>query len=155
MLIAVTFTSAVLAADVAGSKDHPLVSRYEGSDIQDYQFDNFNEYPLVINSIQVSGGLGSNPDSVMALEGKLTKLMYISPPERSTLEVYRNYEKALTDEGFELLFSCKSATCGGYNFQITIGEDSWMSQDDQRYLAAKLSRDEGDVYVSLYVSSSR
>ena len=36
------------AADVAGSKDHPLISRYEGSDIFKYKTEAFNEYPLFI-----------------------------------------------------------------------------------------------------------
>lgn len=30
----------------------------------------------------------------------------------------------------------------------------WLTSDDQRYLAAKLPREDGDVYVSLYVTPS-
>ena len=110
MLSGISATSATLAADVKGSKDHPLISHYDGSYIESYKVKAFDEYPLVIKSITSGGGLSNNPDSVMMLEGRVTKLRYVSPSERSTLEVLRNYEKALTDAGFEMLFSCKNNT---------------------------------------------
>jgi len=142
------------AADVAGSEDHPLISRYEGSDIFQYKADAFNEYPLFINAISHHLGIEGQPDSVMWLEGRLTKLLYLNPPNRTSLEVFRNYETALKDSGFETIFSCKKKTCGGHQFKRAMNGYIWLTSDDQRYLAAKLPRDEGDVYVSLYVTPS-
>jgi OOP family OmpA-OmpF porin len=142
------------AADIKGSEDHPLISRYEGSDILRYKADKFNEYPLFIDKISTSTGIEGHPDSVMWLEGQVTKLLYLNPSERSSLEVFRNYEAGLKDSGFEVLFSCKSSSCGGHYFKRAMDGYIWLTSDDQRYLAAKLSRDEGDVYVSLYVTPS-
>lgn len=147
-----------VAGDIKGSEDHPLISRYEGSYIETYKVDTFNEYPLLINSIKEYGGVENNPDSVMPLEGRITRLRYVSPPERTTLEVIRNYEKALSGEGFEVLYSCKNEECGGLRgllfLQIVAGTSS-MTTNDQRYLAAKLHREEGDVYVSLFLSPNK
>ena len=87
--------------DVEGSQDHPLISRYEGSVILNYEAKEFDEYTLP---------LGPYADNVLAehqtLEGKVTRMMYLAPKGRSTLEVYRNYEMALKQTGFEVLFDC-------------------------------------------------
>jgi OOP family OmpA-OmpF porin len=155
MISALGAATVIYAADVDGSKDHPLLSRYEGSQITHYKFDEFNEYDLVTKKIPGGGGLAANPTSATSLEGALTKIMYVSPTGRSTLEVFRNYENALSDAGFETLFTCKNNDCGGLYFMQEVGEDSWMDAGDQRYLAAKLARDAGDIFVALYVSSSR
>ncbi len=154
LLSMVSGVTSTFAGDIKGSKDHPLISRYEGSDIFSYKADAFNEYPLFINEISTHKGIEGQPDSVMWLEGRLTRLLYVNPPERSSLEVFRNYETALKGEGFEILFSCKNKACGGHNFYRAMNGYMWLTSDDQRYLAAKLSRDEGDVYVSLYVTPS-
>ena len=146
--------SFAFAADVKGSKDHPLVSRYDGSEIMWYKMDSFNEYSLFVNDISTNKGIEGQPDSVKLLEGRITKLLYVNPPERSSLEVFRNYENALKSAGFETIYSCKKKVCGGYQFKRAMNPYLWMTYTDQRYLAAKLSREEGDVYVSLYVTPS-
>lgn len=154
LLSAICVMTPAFAVDVKGSKDHPLVSRYEGSEILTYKAEAFNEYPLFINEISTNKGIEGQPESVMWLEGRLAKLLYVSPPERSSLEIFRNYEKALKEAGFEVLFSCKNKACGGYEFHRAMNGYLWLTSDEQRYLAAKLSRGEGDVYVSLYVTPS-
>ena len=42
----------------------------------------------------------------LALEGKITKILYKKPQERSILEVFRNYEEAVIRSGVEILYSC-------------------------------------------------
>jgi hypothetical protein len=41
----------VQAADVKGSKDHPMISRYKDSEITSYKQDAFNEYALYISKV--------------------------------------------------------------------------------------------------------
>jgi len=154
----VTGQATVQAADVKGAKDHPMISRYDGSEIINYKQDTFNDYALFTKKAGASGGLENNKDSTIPLEGRVTWITYRNPADRTTLEVFRNYEDALSDAGFEVLFKCKNAECGGRNFShsmtdragsyTSIGE----SYNDMRYLAAKLPREEGDVYVALYVA---
>lgn len=142
------------AADAKGSKDHPLVPRYDGSYIKYYNHSAFDEYPLFIDKITDYKGIESQPDSAIWLEGRVTKFLYINPPERSHLEVFRNYEKALNSAGFETIFECKKKSCGGHHFKNAFKGYIWMTSDNQHYLAAILPRDEGDVYVSLFVTPS-
>lgn len=141
--------SAASAADVKGSKDHPLVSRYEGAEIVKYSQEKFDEYTLLLGKPKGR----KEPGEHQVVEGAVTKIRYQIDKERTTLEVYKNYEKALADAGFETLFECKNETCGGRDFNHLVVEYGDMSenQKDQRFLAAKLARPEGSAYVSLYI----
>ena len=57
---------------------------------------------------------GKEPTGI-ALEGKVTKILYTTPNERSILEVFRNYENAIAQAGAEVLYTCnqekKSSRC--------------------------------------------
>lgn len=143
------------SGDVAGSSDHPMVSRYEGSEITDYDFREFDEYEILLGKVVRAPGEPGNSkaEANEKLEGKITKISYYLPEGRSTLEVFRNYEDALKSEGFEILYTCSNKECGGRYFNHKVVEYKQGFGDnyyEQRYLAAKLARSEGDVYVSLY-----
>lgn len=155
LLFAIYLHPSALAQDVEGSSDHPMVSRYEGSSITDYDFREFDSYEMLLGKAKSDPEDPSNKtaESSENLEGKVTKISYYLPEDRSTLEVFRNYEDALKAAGFEILFTCSNQECGGRDFNHKIVEYKAGFGDnysDQRYLAAKLSRDEGDVYASLY-----
>jgi len=159
-LLLFVFTSSlinqnVFAQDVSGSSDHPMVSRYDGSSITDYDFREFDEYEILLGKVVHAPGEPDNRkvESSEILEGKVTKISYYLPEDRSTLEVFRNYDDALKAAGFEILFTCSKNECGGRAFNHKVVKYSGGFADnysEQRFLAAKLARDEGDVYVSLY-----
>ena len=72
------------------------------------------------------------------------------PENRSAFEVFRNYQGALKCGGFVELFSCAGgAQCKGSQ---SIG---WCGGCSPHHLSAKLSRPEGDVYVSLHIAGAR
>ncbi|MDO5606747.1 MAG: DUF4892 domain-containing protein [Paracoccus sp. (in: a-proteobacteria)] len=148
----------VLAQDVAGSSDNPLIPRYEGSAIRAYSLSEFNDYDLVLSGTErddATGNMGlAAPAQV--IEGKVTHLLYRAPRDRSSLEVLRNYEAALKAAGFETLFTCAKTECGhGFKMIMNPGTryNGLIYDEQQRYLAAKLTRPEGDVYVALYVTT--
>lgn len=146
--------------DVEGSEDHPLISRFPDSIIKYYDVKQFDEYVLPLGKLE-KGKLSESEQ----LEGKITRITYKAPEDRSTLEVYRNYELALKSAGFEILFTSSGKEIGdSYDWVRYFYEslnplrrsarDGLIADEDryQRYLSAKLSSPEGDVYVSLYVS---
>ncbi len=160
-VIAMTFglvvaaSATVVAQDIKGSADHPLIPRYEGSDIRGFKTSAFDEYRLITSKILKRGG-EADGDTVTRLEGKVTHRLYRAPKDRSTLEVFRNYEGALTKAGFTPVFACAQAECGQwFNAAMNPGAryNGLIYGNQQRYLAAKLARPEGDVYVSLYATS--
>jgi outer membrane protein OmpA-like peptidoglycan-associated protein len=158
-IIAMVFAFAAegaAAEDVPGSADHPLIPRYADSEIVKYETEAFTDFPLLTAPAENYGGLAKNPESATTLEGKLTRITYRGPAERSTLEVFRNYEEALAAAGFATIFSCDREVCGGRNFNHAASPQGYYLgfgeyQADQRYLAAKLARPEGDIYAALYV----
>jgi OOP family OmpA-OmpF porin len=156
-IVAVCFLTALAATvgaaqkvDVKGSKDHPLVSRYPGLVISGYVVAEFDQFSLPLGKLKSDG----TPEKSQHLEGKITRIAYDAPAGRSILEIYRNYEDALKKAGFETLFACANNQGCGHGAPTLFaakGPDDWSWGAGQQYLSAKLSRPEGDVYVSLHV----
>ena len=144
------YASLVAAQDVQGGKDHPLISRYPGSTINEYGQKAFNEFELPLSKVA-----DGKYEKTQRLEGRVTAIYYTSPEGRSALEIFRNYESALRNGGFQELFTC-SKTCGdpppSGSFPLDDAFGNYAA--DTRYLAAKLARDPGDVYVALWVYDS-
>jgi len=148
--------AATHAQDVKGGRDHPLVPRYEGAEIIRHGAQSFTDYRLFTQPARSFGGPAKNVDSTILLEGRVTRITYRGPAERSSLEVFRNYEQALRKANFQTVFTCAQAECGGRNFNHAVSPRegySWFGEyhAEQRYLAARLARPQGDVYVSLYI----
>ncbi len=154
--------------DVEGSKDHPLISRFAGSTIVYYDVRQFDEYILALGKVEWERDEDYkrvfNLTKTKQLEGKVTRIQYDAPEGRSTLEIYRNYESALKKAGFEILFAGAREELGknfgeaAYNAMKNVRGDYWhylhSEVEHQRYIAVKLSRPEGDVYISIFVSIS-
>ncbi|WP_173931445.1 OmpA family protein [Chelativorans sp. Marseille-P2723] len=133
-------------ADVPGSADHPLVPRYEGAQIVRYESDAYTEYDLRTGKAKDGG--------VSVVEGKLARITYQGPAERSVLEVFRNYEAALGKAGFQVLFSCAREECGDIPNDIESGPRYMLlwGAGDHHFLSGKLSGPQGNVYVSVYIT---
>jgi len=184
--VAVTAGSlAILSAqrdkNVKGSKDHPMISRIEGSIISTFNQKEFDEYRLVKGPVSgyAPDGQGRKPQEALdennslRLEGRVWQFTYDIPVNRSTLEIARNYEAALSKAGFTFLYQCSGTECAGslpkvprpgrrtvYDepehasalSQLLLSRVGWVASrvyKDQRYMAARLERPEGDIYVSL------
>ncbi|MDZ7736085.1 MAG: DUF4892 domain-containing protein [Gammaproteobacteria bacterium] len=136
--------------------DHPLVGRFEEAKIIDYKKTDFDDYVLLTKKVtsRAEWGEAAKTDYGQTLEGTLTRITYESPKEHSSLEVMRAYEESLQANGFEILFECDDAACGGRDFNhAVVPYDLTFSEnyEDQRYIAAYKSRPEkGDVHVAIY-----
>ena len=157
----IIFTGFVLTAtmakakDVAGSHDNSLIGRFQGATIIRYQQRAFDQYKLITKKITHYGGLNKNPSVAQTLEGKVTKITYAVPAGHSTFEVQSAYEKALKNNGFKVLFQCSDAACGGRDFNnaaVPYNSQFGDNYEDQRYIAARLQRSQGDVYAAIYTA---
>jgi OOP family OmpA-OmpF porin len=106
--------------DKKGSKDSPLLKRYEGSVIVAYESKAFDELTLPLSPLEEVPDKTTRqnnklraPKTKKTLEGRYTRLVYVTPAERSPLEVLRNYEDEIKSKGGKVLFTCKGAECGG------------------------------------------
>lgn len=159
-LVLLCWASTVLAADIPGAKDHPLMSRYPGSDIIKYDQRAFDQVKLLRGVVQVRGGPDKNADALLPLEGKVTRIAYKAPEGRSLFEIYKNYEQALATAGFAIEFSCDDANCDSKfkgrafnelatpkDLSVTMG----FHEKGQRYLLARLQREDAVVHVAIYM----
>lgn len=93
---------AQMPADAPGAKDHPTLSRYAGSWLVAQELRDFDAASIPS---------GANAGQAVNVEGRITRLYYLSPAGRSVLEVQGNYEAALTKAGATRVDSCVAAAC--------------------------------------------
>jgi OOP family OmpA-OmpF porin len=70
------------AADIEGSSDHPLVGRYQGSEIVAYEMSEFDEATVIEGPFDYT--TIPNGDGFKTLEGKSFLIYYTLPQGRST-----------------------------------------------------------------------
>jgi hypothetical protein len=104
------------SADVKGSRDHPMISRIDGSRIKRFEQKELDEYRLVKGSLPGFDEEGArlpnteaalNDEDSIRLEGRVWRLTYELPNNRSTLEVIKSYQTELANAGFKTLFSAR------------------------------------------------
>lgn len=93
------------AADLPGSTDHPLLRRFDGADLVGYEQQAFGraDWPT---SARIKDW--DHLQDVQAFEGRVTRLVYVTPLGKTPLEVFRNHQQALQSGGFQTLWSCDS-----------------------------------------------
>lgn len=103
--------------DIDGAKDSSYIGRFDKSIIISFSQKKFDEmhFPLSELKINKKKRDGHNnswfePEQKIETEGKRTRLVYLIPPDTSSLEVIRNYERSFDGE---ILYQCKEAGCGG------------------------------------------
>lgn len=159
------------AQDFPGSADHPALKRITGSRIYYSKKLDFDRLKLALEKLQwIPHEAKQEPFKQVNVEGRRLTLWYLNPAGMSVLEVWRNYEQELQEQGFEILFSAfgEDAETPSYNNRIALDvldirgnygtpEESanWPFQSnpdrEAAYIAAKKSTDEGDLFVSVYL----
>ncbi len=107
--------------DEDGTRDHPLLKRYEGALIVNAETKAYDELTVPLSKLEPKEGdeTDSHNNRLVAaekqleLEGPYTRLIYILPEGRSPLEVVRNYQEEIKSAGGEILYECKNDACGG------------------------------------------
>ncbi|WEN14221.1 OmpA family protein [Rhodanobacter sp. AS-Z3] len=114
---------AMAGNDIAGSKDHPLLTRYPGSYI--------GEYSKAYNATEFKVGAG-NSATTQTVEGDTTSLRYFhgSPETQpSALQVIRNYQNAIRQIGGEVLYERLPSDGDGGETTLKVhtgGKDVWV-----------------------------
>ena len=109
------FSQATICPDVEGAVDHPLISKYKNSCIVAYDESKFNQVTFPISTIKYNKGIWKAEKEITE-EGKVTSIIYgIENTEKATvLEVQRNYEQALKNGDFEIMYSAFGSKSFGY-----------------------------------------
>ncbi len=168
-------------ADRKDTRDNPVIKRYEGSLIVSGERKAFDAFAFPLAPLeQVPGKTDDRnnqlfqPGLQKGVEGAYTRLVYLIPPDRSPLEVVRNYQEEVKSAGGKVLYECADIGCGGDATRASGGGGGRMSLSmvlkplrrinedvfapgycallskiaDQRFMVAELP---GDVHLSVLV----
>lgn len=133
-------------ADKNGSADHPLLKRYEGSFIVASEQKAFAAFTLPLSKLEIVTGQRDQsrnrmyePRKKKPLEGPYTRLVYLIPPNRSPLEVLRNYDDEIKTKGGMTLYECQGVECGGSPTRSSGGGSGDMSVAMYLYPAERVT----------------
>ncbi len=153
------------AADLLGSKDHPLLKRFAGSEIVGYDVKRFDEYILQTSTFKrynLETKRREFAEPPLKLEGARTQIWYEAQGDASATELIRNYQNELKAQGFQILYDSTQdpnavvwsnflAPFGSMDLKTNRSNYIFYAADAKgiRVASAKLERPQGDVYVYL------
>lgn len=92
--------------DVPGAQDHPLVTRFTGSVLVGYRQIDWDQ-TLLPTAAAVDPADRRRLRDPLTVEGRITRLFYLGPSNKSPLDVFRNHEQALKGAGLKVVSSCE------------------------------------------------
>jgi OOP family OmpA-OmpF porin len=111
---------ALPSGDAPGARDAAILPRYAGAILLESKASAFDDITLPNAKLERQGDQrdSSNnrlnrPPEPLAVEGRLTRMTYLLPQGRSSLEVVRGYQQTIKDGGGSVLFECSGDGCGG------------------------------------------
>jgi OmpA-OmpF porin, OOP family len=152
------------AADLEGSKDHPLLKRFNGSEIVGYDTKRFADFELPTSAFRAFNHPAKKREYAkppLMVEGALTRIWYEAAGDVGALELIRNYRSELVANKFEIIFDSHNDNIrwmdyfANYsNLQIKTNRSTRMfhaagQANNPQVISARLSRPEGNVYVGL------
>lgn len=169
LAIAIGFLGATTASaqprDATNARDPLGFKRIKGSTIVWQEVKAFDQARLPFGP---PTGPSRDQYQFATIEGRFIRTLYRLPKDVTMLEVVRSYEDELRGRGYEFLFRCSNDNAGECGTDLLgavfptrlrnavsnpiVGSGFGMGRV-QRYFLARLARPEGDVHVSLYVST--
>lgn len=127
-------TGGAHAADIEGSAEHPMITRYPGQDLRWQTIDNYREFRIPRGPVTGYRAI----DDWIDTQGRVTRSFYaLEGVDRGWSEVYLNYRNAFEGEGFTLLADGSSDTRRGPD----VGSRQWL----EVYLRANPPTAPGEV----------
>ncbi|OQY04708.1 MAG: hypothetical protein B6I20_02625 [Bacteroidetes bacterium 4572_117] len=168
VIVALMFSTNLFAqriTDIDGSKDYPLVSRYNASIIEFYKGFEWDSYKIPICKVKQFSD--NHFPKTMDIEGKIIRIQYSTKPENTPILIFKNYKEAFIKAGYRILFEGKNDEELGNNPHefcwYFYGEDGLnlkrfgMAYDPagtkHAYIVAKTKNNNKNIYVVVYISN--
>ncbi len=144
-------TNVTAQTDIEGAKDNPYISRFKDSWITWQQLKNFDRYFVL--------SLKDHTIHHYEIDGKVLRTQYRTTKDHSVFEIFKSYEQALQDAGYEILVTFDEKNCGvNLQEQLYNREFSGLNalpreadkpdyQNEFAYFAAKKDTGEKDIYI--------
>jgi len=150
LCIVVTISNSAHAKDISKSADHPLLSRYPGSEIITYVNVDFDDYLLPLGLSPASKN--KIFDKSQKISGAITRIGYQLKKTTSTKKIITNFATALAGAGFVTLYSCEGKDCGvpgGWQKFFT-NSQVWGIINSQKLIVTKKSINSREVYIVVF-----
>lgn len=137
-------------------KNHPAVTPYVGSVGTRRDDDGFKTYTFIVG-VDEKGKTDEDVFKTLKIDGKVARLAYENPKQRSAHEIFVNYREGLEKGGYTMLFACAEKECGPAFATSRWGRVTGLRYfgPDQRYLVAKASKGGQDIYVAILIAKLR
>jgi OmpA-OmpF porin, OOP family len=165
MSIAEALAATDFERDLAGATDIPGLPRFEGSVIIGHRVSPFDETLIPTGPWEAASG---DWKQTVKASGRRTRLVYLAPRNAGSLEVIRNYRRALEELGYEPLHQCSGFEECGDGVDRFYGEasngkqltDSHLlkhvysdtSVQEPRLYSARRQTPDGDSYVFVFAA---
>ncbi|GGZ98311.1 membrane protein [Arenicella chitinivorans] len=138
-----------------------LVGIYPGLSEYSTLEESFFAYPVAVTPIDDDGVL-----TPKIIKGKLAHSVFVGSDQDNTLEVYQSFYDALSNGGFELVFTCSNSECGGDLVYELVGKSSIASayaevrqsgpvNTDFHYLVARQKQADNPAWLSYFIYKYR
>ena len=150
-------------SDIEGSKDYPLISRFEGSVIEYYKEVRWDDYQVPLSMMVTTEERGRFFEKNRTVEGKVIRIQCSTSPDNNPAYVYKNYESAFRKAGFNTLFQGKgddelgdepSDFCRTFYGDLVqkFGFAYNPQGENHAMIVAKTKKDNNNIYVIVYIS---
>ena len=150
-------------------KDHPALSKYEGSEIIAYQVEDYAPYVLGTGPQEEKGeefrGHRKYFSDFIDLEGKVTRLQYAVNIEEGLFKVFKNYEQALKEAGYQILYTTSDKESSWPFWNETVYHHEWginpvrgdqfrdpFGRNGFYFLTAKGTYNGNNIYFALFIN---
>ena len=154
-----SLSTSVFAADLPGSKDPAEIKRYEGSQIIRYEHVAFDKFTVPLGKMTRFdfGTKAAEFEKSETLEGSVTRVSYHLPDAtRSSLEVFRNYETALKESGWSIVWQASGKPEYGSAFthlyEALKDNDQLFTYNDSQGHALTAKKDAAGLTALLFVT---
>jgi OOP family OmpA-OmpF porin len=162
LVIFLIFQSKTIAqreTDIEGGKDYSLISRFKGSVIEFYDHKSFDEYTFLLGFNE-----GNEHHKTLDIEGEVTRIQYSLTGDHSVFEVFRNYENALKESNFSIVFTWSDkeeyppsdfwpVIYYGQMNKLRSDRINPMPRPEYRYLVSDGKYQDNNIYVVLFICS--
>src|SRR6056297_605383 len=171
VLVLFLFISFFLFQDAMAQevKDHSALSKYEGADIIAYQVQDYAPYVLGTGPQEEKGeefrGHSKYFSDFVDLEGKVTRIQYAVNIEEGIFKVFKNYEQALKDAGYQILFTTSDKESSWPFWNETVYHHEWginpvrgdkfvdpFGRNGFRFLSAKGTYRGNNIYFAIFMN---
>jgi outer membrane protein OmpA-like peptidoglycan-associated protein len=147
-LLLLALAESASAQDIAGAKDHPVLSRVAGSRITEYHVDPDGQCLVPLGPAQ-----GRTFTESQKAQGKITRITYAQRPGLSVGDVYRDFSKSFASSGIRTLFTCNDESCGTGQGSVISCTGPWNGANGQRQFTGASEGPNGAAIVSLHVQA--